>query len=390
MLAIGAILALTGVNLPLGIALMAAGGVSLAAAIAPNWDYLSQEIQKVFKSVGDFIVSTWETIEEAITSAWVAVSDWFDENIIQNITAAWSEATRWLSSVWDSIKNAVTNAWDSVSKWFDDAKQAVGSAWSSALTWMTETWNSIQTAVSNAWDSAAKWFDDAKSKIGGAWSAATTWLSGTWDSIKTTVSNAWDSVAEWWNNGIGEWISSAWEGVKSTFSDIFSPVKDALDWLKEILGFDGKNVNMGVNVAISETSASSQVVSNVVTTNASQQGGSSGGGGSIIDQALHLIGVPGYATGAYGISKGQLFIANEEGAELIGNIGGNTSVANNQQIVDGISEGVRDANAEQNALLRQQNELLRAILAKDNGISPSVGLGRTVRQSLDLYSRVGG
>lgn len=97
----------------------------------------------------------------------------------------------------------------------------------------------------------------------------------------------------------------------------------------------------------------------------------------------------GFASGGFP-DRGQLFLARETGAELVGSIGGRTAVANNDQIVEGITEGVRDANAEQNALLRQQNELLRAILAKDNSISPSIGLGRTVRQSLDLYSRVGG
>lgn len=98
-----------------------------------------------------------------------------------------------------------------------------------------------------------------------------------------------------------------------------------------------------------------------------------------------------YASGGFP-DRGQLFIANEAGAELVGSLNGRTAVANNRQIVDGIAKGVRDANSEQNALLRQQNELLRAILAKDNTVKvgASVDLARTVNRSMNMLNRVGG
>ena len=99
------------------------------------------------------------------------------------------------------------------------------------------------------------------------------------------------------------------------------------------------------------------------------------------------------AEGDYNIPRGQVFIAQEKGAELVGNINGKTSVANQQQIIDGIASGVERANSEQNILLRQQNELLRGILEKDNSVrlSASAALGRVARQSLDMYgSMVGG
>lgn len=73
-----------------------------------------------------------------------------------------------------------------------------------------------------------------------------------------------------------------------------------------------------------------------------------------------------YAAGGFP-SMGELFIAREAGPEMVGTMGGHTAVANNDQIVSGIASGVRDANEEQNALLREQNELLRRLLEKDNG-----------------------
>ena len=78
-----------------------------------------------------------------------------------------------------------------------------------------------------------------------------------------------------------------------------------------------------------------------------------------------------YSMGGMGFASGgfpepsQLFYAREGGApELVGQMGSRTAVANNDQIVEGIRAGVADANTQQNALLAEQNELLRGILAK--------------------------
>ena len=87
-----------------------------------------------------------------------------------------------------------------------------------------------------------------------------------------------------------------------------------------------------------------------------------------------------------------LFIANEAGAELVGSINGRTSVANQGQIIEGIQRGVAEANSEQNALLRQQNDLLRSILEKDTSVrlNASAALGRITRQSMDMYANMVG
>lgn len=49
-----------------------------------------------------------------------------------------------------------------------------------------------------------------------------------------------------------------------------------------------------------------------------------------------------FATGGFP-NEGQLFFANEAGPELVGTMGGRTAVANNDQIVEGIRQGVFDA-----------------------------------------------
>ena len=53
--------------------------------------------------------------------------------------------------------------------------------------------------------------------------------------------------------------------------------------------------------------------------------------------------IPYLAEGRYGINAGQLFVARESGAEMVGSMNGHTTVANNQQIVEGIEAGVMSA-----------------------------------------------
>lgn len=80
---------------------------------------------------------------------------------------------------------------------------------------------------------------------------------------------------------------------------------------------------------------------------------------------ISSVSLPRFATG--GFPEDGLFMANH--GELVGKFSnGKTAVANNEQIVAGITGGVYAANQEQNALLREQNKLLRQLVeTKSNG-----------------------
>lgn len=109
--------------------------------------------------------------------------------------------------------------------------------------------------------------------------------------------------------------------------------------------------------------------------------------------ALPGMNVPAYANGGF-VPRGDLFIANESSPEFVGNIGNRTAVANNNQIVQGIASGVQHANAEQNMLLREVRDYLRALLNAqgDNTVvfAPSVEAGRVVARSLKMYEQTKG
>lgn len=67
LLVLGAVLLFTGAGIPLGLGLLAAGGASLAAAIAPNWNFIIDKIK----------------------SCWAAVKSFWDKNIAPVFTSEW-------------------------------------------------------------------------------------------------------------------------------------------------------------------------------------------------------------------------------------------------------------------------------------------------------------
>ena len=77
--------------------------------------------------------------------------------------------------------------------------------------------------------------------------------------------------------------------------------------------------------------------------------------------------IPQYSSGT--LNAGSLFVAGEAGAELVGNVGGRTEVLNQSQIAQAMASSMMQANAGQNALLQEQNNLLRQLLEKDTNVT---------------------
>ena len=86
------------------------------------------------------------------------------------------------------------------------------------------------------------------------------------------------------------------------------------------------------------------------------------------------INIPFFEDGGFP-NEGQLFIAREAGAEMVGAMGRRTAVANNDQIVEGISAGVSVANdgviAAIYALLNVVEEKDMSVVIGDNEIGHS-------------------
>ena len=459
LLAIGAILACTGANIPLGVGMMIAGGVSLAAAVALNWDELVSEVTGAFKTIGNKVTEIWGSVKQSLQAVWDTVSMWWDESIAKPVESAWQSVTDFFgtlfggSDVEGSIASYASAAWAGVTMWWDTSiAKPVDSAWQSVSSFFgtlfgdSETTGSIASYARSAYSSVSTWWSDNVSKNfekEGAWGAVKGFFRGIFvgedgnGGIVGFASSAWSSLTKLWDNNIGELLGldTAWGGVSAFFenlfglepgtgiSGLFTSLWDDISqlWNTDFVSlveaaWSGISTWFSQNVTDPIKDAFNGAINWIISLVNDVIGAMNSigsftipgwgfalpdflGGGKVGWDAskVTLWNIPTidpieYADGAYGIPRGDLFIANEAGAELVGSMNGKTTVANQGQIVEGIQRGVRDANSDQNRLLSEQNALLRALLEKTGNlsVSPSLGWSKFNNANADIYSKTTG
>ena len=123
---------------------------------------------------------------------------------------------------------------------------------------------------------------------------------------------------------------------------------------------------------------------------------------SAVNALMHTIGytggissiptasIPRYADGGF-VDQGQLFIAREAGAELVGSIGNRTAVANNDQIVEGIATATREGNEDLiNALYAVAQQIIAEMRNQNNGGGGGYDFDRAVRDAQRRNARMYG
>mgnify|MGYP002771804904 CR=1 FL=1 len=204
-----------------------------------------------------------------------------------------------------------------------------------------------------------------------------------WDSVSAWFVEKWNSLGEFFVN-VGKWISVEWGNIGAFFSNLWKGIANGFVVVINgiITGFEAF-VNFfvkGINWIISGINKISFEVPDWVP----------GIGGNKVGFDLGYIGevsfgrLKGYETG--GFPEDGLFMANH--SELVGRFSnGKTAVANNEQIIEGISRGVGEATSEQNELLREQNKILARLLNKDTRAVVSVS---TITKGLERQNRRNG
>ncbi len=221
------------------------------------------------------------------------VATWWDENV-----APWFTIERWLALV-DGAKTGIVNKFTETINWW---KLAI-SGW-----WINDV---------SPWFTITKWttlFDGAKLGITNKWDETVAWWKG--------------ALSDWWNTHVAPWFTyTKWlditQGIKAGLIQSF---KNAIEGARELFNkfIDWLNSKMRFSWGALEVAGKTLVEA-----------------GSIQLFTIPRI-PPLFADGGFP-DPGQMFIAREAGPEMIGSIGGRTAVANNDQIVEAVSQGVYQA-----------------------------------------------
>ena len=305
-------------------------------------DGLTNLWNKAFVPLGTFIGSIFTPIIDVL---------------IDVLSMLWKEVVIPLA---DALLSVLGEAWDGVVEIFNNA---VLPKLQEVISVFTFLWhNVLEPVVDFLWDVFKPAFESIFKAIGE--------IVG---NIKLVFSGLIDFIVGVFT---GDW-SRAWQGVVDIFTGIFGGIKSALKGILNAIiiiieGLINKIID-GWNWLKKQINSLSIEVPEWL-------------GGGTVGFDLEMsdpVKIPRFADGGFP-EQGQMFIAREAGAEMVGSIGRRTAVANNDQIVAGITNGVAEANSEQNSLLREQNNLLRALLEKDTSVTLD---GRKVSKELDRVNR---
>ena len=294
---------------------------------------------RIKKAIGDLVVTISTKVEdfkEKVREKWNAVQSWWkSKKALANISAKI-----------DDLKAKLKSKWEAAKSWWNKKQK---------LKAISLTIQGIVTKLSNVWSKARSWWNK-KAKLSN--------VSANIENISTKLSNTWNKAKTWWKN------KPSLKEVSVTISSIKDMLKKAFDSAKE---WARNNFKLKFQISY-ETKNLSGVKK------------------AIVD----LFGLKGWPSFQFfdkgGFPEDGWFRAKH--GEIMGRFdNGNSVVANNMQITEGISSAVYKGNRENNALIREeiallkrQNELLTGILEKEVGIT-SEAIFNSVKKSADSYTK---
>lgn len=196
-----------------------------------------------------------------------------------------------------------------------------------------DQYDEINKAVRSKLGDTSKFIDEETGGIKSRWDV---FLDGIGEGISVALWNMkrdfeyiWKLLSYWFQKiaiGIGNAVLGAINGMISGLEIIINKAIDAVNWVKRLMGGAEKDAIKHVELQRKELIDTGNLINPDTKAPDNKNKG----------------GVGAYATGGFP-DMGQLFIAREAGAELVGSIGGKTAVANNDQIVESVSRGVYEA-----------------------------------------------
>lgn len=341
-LALGAILAFSG-RIPLGIALMAVGAASLVSVMALNWNGLSNEIQNVIAIITAVVSVAFLAIGAALAFS--------GTNIPLALALLAAGAVTMGTAImpnWNNLSDNVRKKINIITIVVGGALLAVGAilalsgvALPLGLGLMAAGALSLGSAVALNWNAVVTAIKKVVSVVAGILGGALTVLG-----VLLCLSGA--------GIGLGLAVLAAGLGLSyAAWSLNDNPITNFVRRMaNSIIGIINRVVDAINNVFHISFRGLSVLGKEVVP--------------AFNARLVNIPHVPTFADGGF-VDEGQLFIAREAGAEMVGRIGRKTAVANNDQIVESVSQGVYEAVQRASSETNSSNSRPITVIVQMNG-----------------------
>lgn len=306
-------------------------GVNLVTGFASGMNSQAALLNESFATITNGIQLTYTTMLTTIQT---------------QTTTAWLNIYTVTITQWTTISTYLTTTWTTLTTTWTTTMTTLQTGWSTGWTQMTTGWNTFSTTFQT---SLTTFSTQTTTK----WSTMWTQMTTTWTTWQTEFMTGYTTFETEFSTA---WYSM-WRGMTNT---------TIIQW-NSVLTVMEKAMNNAIS-ALNDVIRSINAVSWITGISLSYF------------SEVQLDPIPYFAQGGF-VDEGQLFIAREAGAEMVGAIGNRTAVANNDQIVEGISAGVANAN---DGVIAAIYALMNIIEDKD--LSVSIG-DDVIGRSYDRYSR---
>lgn len=360
----------------LGVGILGSLGAALAGGLEA--DFLNHYV------IGPIVGLFDEELGNAYKNfSWFGDGGFFDALNLEDFKGAISEVKK----DFDKLVEGISPKWENVKDNFEKTNETIGSQLTFLKDNFKDTNEEIENQLTTLGENIISWWD---TDIKGAFSLWGQDISYFWDenvapwftlekwkelgeNIKTALNTKWTEFTEWWKNtgfynwwnedvlpwfskdkwtfsGIKEGFESAWSaaiaGVKEIWNKFASWLNDKLTWTIDPVTIAGKTVFEGAKINLGKIP--------MLANGAVFNGGNP-----------YLAVVNDQPRGQTNIEAPLDTIREALQIELQ-NFGNNSGFNNGIGYKNGNSEALLNETKMQNQLLQQQNELLRAILAKPN------------------------
>lgn len=395
---VGAALAFSGVNVPLGLALMAIGAMTMATAAALNWDDMPKNLRRVIGDINMLLGGSLLALGLVLTFA----TPQFSPIGLALIAAGVIGLTSGIAINWDYMVGNIGNTLHAITMIAGGAFLALGllltltaanvplglglvlAGIGTMVASANINWEAINQKLSGSIGKILMLAGTATLAIGmilafsgvgipiglalmaagigmtvlGAanydWDALPNKISEVCEKIKKIFHDLWETVKRIFDDNFGRFqedVMSIVDGFKTNFQGIIDFISGVFtgDWHLAWQGIT-EIVGGALDAVMGMAGSFFDFIGGIIQACADAISWLRGlwshiravGDRNVPDADLYATSPSFKAEGGF-VGEGQLFVARESGPELVGSVGNRTAVANNDQIVEAVSAGVFNA-----------------------------------------------